>query len=79
MLFNNPYDKPFRLLSFTLSNQIVTLMWESVPGQPYRLESSSNLAAWSVLVPNLTASGLNQIFTTNVSGSQQFFRVFRVP
>ena len=79
MLFNNPYDKRFRLLSFTLSNQTVTLMWESVPGQPYRLESSSNLAAWSVLVPNLTASGLNQIFTTNVTGNQQFFRVFRVP
>src|SRR5439155_26335981 len=42
--FSNPYDKPFSVTSITRSNQNVALQWESIPGQPYRVEASANLA-----------------------------------
>lgn len=79
MVFNNPYDKPFRLLSITRSNPSVTLTWQSVPGQPYRVDSSSNLAAWTGLASNLVATGMSYVLTTNVIGDARFFRVYRIP
>ncbi len=77
--FNNPYDKPFRLLSFTRSNLTVTLNWQSVPGQPYRVESSTNLTAWSTLANNLVATGTTFTYATNLNDATRFFRVYRVP
>ena len=43
MVFNNPYTKPFQLTSITRSNPAISLEWESVPGQFYQVETSSNL------------------------------------
>jgi hypothetical protein len=77
--FNNPYDKPFQLLSFTRSNLTVTLNWQSVPGQPYRVESSTNLTAWSTLANNLVATGSIFTYATNLNDAARFFRVYRVP
>lgn len=79
MAFNNPYDKPFRLLSFTRSNLTVTLKWESVLGQPYRVESSTNLTAWSTLANNLVAAGTNYTFSTNLTDATRYFRIYRGP
>ena len=79
MVFNNPYDKPFQLLSFTRSNLTVTLNWQSVPGQPYRVESSTNLSAWSILASNLVATGTTFTYATNLNDIVRFFRVYRVP
>ena len=79
MVFNNPYDKAFRLLSIARSNASVTLTWQSVTGQPYRVDSSSNLAAWTGLASNLVATGMSYVFTTNVIGDTLFFRVYRIP
>jgi endonuclease/exonuclease/phosphatase family metal-dependent hydrolase len=79
MVFDNPYDKPFRLLAITRSNPTVTLRWESIPGQSYRVEASTNLPAWSALADNLVATETNYTFTTNLSPVMQFFRVSRVP
>ena len=79
MTFNNPYDKPFKLLSFTRTNLTVTLNWQSVPGQPYRVESSTNLTTWSMLANNLVATGVNFTYATNLSDATRFFRVYRVP
>ena len=79
MTFNNPYDKPFQLLSFTRSNLTVTLNWQSVPGQPYRVESSTNLTTWSVLANNLVATGTTFTYATNLNDATRFFRVYRVP
>ena len=79
MVFNNPYDKPFKLLSITRTNPTVTLRWESVPGQPYRLESSSNLTTWSTMANNLVATSVNYTFSTNLSETLRCFRVFRIP
>jgi endonuclease/exonuclease/phosphatase family metal-dependent hydrolase len=79
MEFNNPYDKPFRLLSLTRSNQTVTLQWESIPGQPYRVDTSTNLVTWSALAENLLATGSSLAFSTNLNDATRYFRIYRVP
>ena len=77
MVFNNPYAKPFKLTSVTRSNAAVTLKWESVPGQPYRVESSTNLTGWTALATNLVATNYSHTFSTNVGDAARFFRVYR--
>ena len=42
----------------------VRLRWESVYGQPYGVDASSNLTTWSVLTSNLTL--LSQIWQEKV-------------
>jgi endonuclease/exonuclease/phosphatase family metal-dependent hydrolase len=79
MFFGNPYARPFRLISIARSNEAVALTWESVPGQPYRVDMSSNLSAWSVLASNLLATNLSFTLNTNATGDPRFFRVYRVP
>lgn len=79
MVFNNPYDKPFKLLSITRTNPTVTLQWESVFGQPYRVEASTNLGAWSTLASGLVATGTTHTYTTNLSDVTRFFRLYRTP
>jgi endonuclease/exonuclease/phosphatase family metal-dependent hydrolase len=79
MVFNNPYDKPFKLLSITRANPTVTLKWESVFGQPYRVESSTNLTMWTTQANNLVATGTNYSYSTNLSDTARFFRVYRMP
>ncbi|HEX5219111.1 MAG TPA: immunoglobulin domain-containing protein [Verrucomicrobiae bacterium] len=79
MVFNNPYDKPFKFLSITRTHPTVTLQWESVPGQPYRMEASSNLASWVTLANSLVATGVNYTYSTNLSETTRLFRVQRIP
>lgn len=77
MVFQNPYDKPFKLLSVTRTAPAVMLQWESVFGQPYRVEMSSNLTAWATLANQLVATSASFTFATNLTATPQFFRIFR--
>lgn len=79
MVFANPYDKPFRLISVTRTNPAVTLKWESVFGQPYRVESSTNLAQWTTLAANLVATNVTFTYSTNLPDVLRYFRIYRVP
>jgi endonuclease/exonuclease/phosphatase family metal-dependent hydrolase len=79
MVLSNPFNTPFRLLSIGMSNQFVTLNWESAAGRRYRVDASSNLSSWVTLATNLAAAGTNFTFSTNVPAPMQFFRVYRVP
>lgn len=79
MSFANPYTRPFRLLSITRSNPNVTLTWESIPGQSFRLDACADLKSWMSVVSNLTATSGTFSFTTNVAENSEFFRVYRVP
>ncbi len=79
MVFNNPYDKPFRLLSFARSNENVALAWQTVPGQPYSLESSTNLTAWTTLEDHLVATSFLLNYATNLGEAEHYFRVHRLP
>jgi len=77
MVFANPYQAPFRLLSLTVSNSQLNLKWESVPGMKYGIEASSNLISWSRLTTNLTATGMTLSYSTNAPAQVQFYRVYR--
>jgi len=79
LVFNQPYDQPFRLLTLERNDPAVTLQWESVPGQSYRVEASSDLATWRALADDLLATGTSFSLTTNVEAGRSFFRVQRVP
>jgi hypothetical protein len=82
MVFNNPYDTPFKLLSIVRSNQSVTLNWESQNNRVFDIETSLNLVAWTPFVTNLPATTTNSpfVFTTNnVADGARFFRVHRAP
>lgn len=79
MVFNNPYDKPFKLRSITRINPTVTLQWESVFGQPYRVESSPNLTTWTTQANNLVATGTNYTYSTNLNDAARYFRIYRLP
>lgn len=77
VVFANPYQAPFRLLSVTLTNSQTNLRWESVPGMKYSIEASSNLVVWTPFATNLVATGLTVSYTTNVNAPLQFYRVKR--
>ena len=79
MVFGNPFNTPFRLLSIGVTNQNVSLRWESASARFYNIEVSSNLTAWTPLATSLVATGASFTFTTNVPGDMKFFRVYRAP
>ncbi len=79
MVFKNPFQNPFRLLSVTRSNLALTLNWESVPGQQYAVESSPDLVNWTAFATNLVATNFTQTFNSNSPVDAQFFRVRKAP
>jgi hypothetical protein len=73
-----PTNAPYKILSFTLTNQTATFKWETVSNQLYHIQVSPDLSAWSTFQDNLLATGTNLTFATNVSvNSLQFFRIAR--
>jgi endonuclease/exonuclease/phosphatase family metal-dependent hydrolase len=79
MFFGNPFNAPFRLLAVGITNNIVSLTWESQSNCSYNIEVSSNLIAWTSLATNVMVSGDQFTFTTNAPEVPQFFRIQRIP
>jgi endonuclease/exonuclease/phosphatase family metal-dependent hydrolase len=79
MVFKNPFQNPFQLLSVTRSNLSLSLNWQSVPGQIYAVESSLDLLNWTAFATNLMATNFSATLTTNTPASSQFFRVRKAP
>jgi endonuclease/exonuclease/phosphatase family metal-dependent hydrolase len=79
MVFANPFNTPFRLLLIGRTNQNVSLKWESTASRQYHLDMSSDLVIWTPLASNLTATGADFTFTTNVPETVKFFRAYREP
>jgi endonuclease/exonuclease/phosphatase family metal-dependent hydrolase len=79
MVFGNPFNTPFRLLSVGITNNIISLTWESQSNYTYAIEVSSNLTVWTPLAGNVVTSGDHFTFRTNAPDAPQFFRVYRVP
>jgi hypothetical protein len=79
MIFGNPFNVPFRLLTIGVTNQIVSLKWESASNRLYDVEVSADLVTWTPLATNIPATTTNLAFATNVTGSVKFFRVHRAP
>ena len=79
MVFGNPFNVPFRLLTIGVTNQIVSLTWESASNRQYRVEASSDFTVWTPLAANLVATGASFTFSTNVPDGVKFFRIYRAP
>ncbi len=79
MVFGDPFNVPFRLLTIGVTNQIVSLKWESASNRFYDVEVSADLVTWTPLATNLAATGANFTFSTNVPEGTKFFRIYRAP
>lgn len=79
MVFKNPYQNPFEVLSVSRSNSAVALNWQSVPGQLYAVESSPDLVNWTTFATNLMATNFSAVLNTNAPDVVQFFRVRKAP
>jgi endonuclease/exonuclease/phosphatase family metal-dependent hydrolase len=67
MVFNNPFDTPFKMLFIACSNQAVTLSWESQLNRTFDIEASTDLTTWTPFATNIlaTTDAPSFIFTTN--------------
>jgi hypothetical protein len=82
MIFKNPFDTPFKLLSITQTNQNLTLQWESQNNRDFEIEVSPDLVVWTPFVTNLLTTNNNSpfVFTTNHTADPvKFFRIRRAP
>jgi hypothetical protein len=81
-VFKNPFDTPFKLLSIGVTNQNVTLNWESQNNRTFNIETSTNLVSWTPFATNISTATTNSSFTfttNNIAGRIKFFRIYRVP
>ena len=70
------------ILSATLSNTTVTVIWSAMPGQSYRLQSKQHLEdiLWNDLAPDVTASDTTASSTDSIgAGATRFYRVRLLP
>jgi endonuclease/exonuclease/phosphatase family metal-dependent hydrolase len=82
MVFNNPFNTPFKMLSIARTNQSVTLQWESQNNRTYNIEASSNLVSWLPFATNLPVATTSSPFvfnSSNVADPVKFFRIYRTP
>jgi endonuclease/exonuclease/phosphatase family metal-dependent hydrolase len=79
VVFNNPFNTPFKLLSIVRTNQNLTLRWESQNNRIFEIEASTNLTTWTPFAANIATTTTNATFTTNFTDGPEFFRVYRVP
>lgn len=61
----------------TISGSTVTLVWSSVEGGTYSIESSTNLPTWNVRATNVASQGIATQLSTNQNRNVELFRVAR--
>ena len=66
---------PVVLQSPTVTNQVVTLAWESPAGQFFQVLSSSNLLTWQTNASNVTSASTNYTWTTTNTAAKGYYRV----
>ena len=76
-VFNYP-DPPLRP-TLTLSNQSVVLNWPALVGRKFQIESSTNLATWTVAASNLVSLSSQVTWNASVASDLKYFRVVRLP
>jgi hypothetical protein len=70
---------PFQITSVNVTNQVLTMRWQSINGRRYQVDASPDLQIWTPFATNLTATGPQFTFSTNVATEHLYFRVYRVP
>jgi len=61
--------------SIVFRDQTLVIRVEGTGGQPYRLQSSTNLRAWSPRAADVTMESNQQVFSARPSGALEFFRL----
>ena len=71
-------EKPPSFTSIRTFGRIVQLSLGVPEGKPFRIEASTNLANWFVLVPSTTISGTNYNYQDLTSANvQRYYRAIR--
>ncbi len=73
--FENPYAVPPRLTIVHSAAPSLKLIWTSVAGGRYQIESTRDLQTWNRVVTNLVATNHVASFETNIIYSSEFFRI----
>lgn len=69
------------LISAQISNNAVNLAWNSVPGQSYQLQYSTNLTQsdWIDLNNPIIATNINASVSDSLTSPQRFYRLLLIP
>jgi hypothetical protein len=68
------------VLSISLSNSIITISWQAIVGQTYRIQYKNDFSdsTWSTLGPDVTANAATASTTDVVGTSPHFYRLMLV-
>jgi hypothetical protein len=66
---------PLVIQTLTVTNQAVTLKWQSLAGQFYQVLSSSTLQTWQTNASNITSASTNYTWTGTNPASKGFYRL----
>ncbi len=77
-----PAVGPFPITHLAISNNVVTITWNSISNRTYRVQYVTNISEtnWSDLAPDITATGpsASQIDSMDLTG-RRFYRVLLLP
>ena len=66
---------PLLIQSITVSNQVVTLQWQSATGQLYQVQSSTNFTTWQTNAVNVTSATTAYSWSGTNTAPKGFFRL----
>jgi hypothetical protein len=72
---------PLSFQSIIVSNSIVALTWQAIPGVVYQIQYKPSLSDsnWTALPPDIRASGTTASATDTAGSVQRFYRVMMLP
>ena len=70
-------SSPLNAAAPSLNAGTVTLVWSSVEGGTYQVDSTSDFSNWNPRATNIASQGVKTQFSTNCAGSLEIFRVSR--
>jgi hypothetical protein len=66
---------PLTIQSITVQTQVVTLQWQSAPGQLYQVQSSTDLTHWTTNAANVTSPTNSYSWSGAAAAPNGFFRL----
>ncbi len=66
---------PLTIQPLQIQNQVVTMQWQSAPGQLFQVQSSPNLQGWQINASNITSATTSYTWSGAATGPVQFFRL----
>ncbi|MCX6928371.1 MAG: hypothetical protein NT154_34955 [Verrucomicrobia bacterium] len=66
---------PLTVQSIQVQHQVVSMQWQSQPGQQFQVQSSPNLQSWQTTASNITSSTTAYTWSGPATAPTQFFRL----